>query len=51
MPNNIVSVLLNAEEIGQLYWDEKSHRAVFSYNTAFVKSGLDLAPLPAAVQG
>jgi hypothetical protein len=22
MRNNIVSVLLNAEEVGQLYWDE-----------------------------
>lgn len=24
MQNNIVSVLLNQEEVGQLYWDERN---------------------------
>lgn len=51
MQNNIVSVVLNAEEVGQLYWDEKSRRAVFSYNPSFIKKGIDIAPLTASVKG
>lgn len=50
MESNIVTVLLNQEEVGQLYWDERSHRAVFSYNPAFVKKGLDIAPLTASIK-
>lgn len=50
MQNNIVSVLLNQEEVGQLYWDERNRRAVFSYNPAFIKKGLDIAPLTAPVR-
>ncbi len=51
MQNNIVSALLNAEEVGQLYWDEKNRRAVFSYNPSFIKKGIDIAPLTASVKG
>lgn len=50
MENNIVCVLLNNEEVGQLYWDERNHRAVFSYNPTFVKKGLDIAPLTASIK-
>ena len=51
MQNSIVRVLLNAEEVGQLYWDEKNRRAVFSYNPSFIKKGMDIAPLAASVKG
>ncbi len=51
MENNIVSVILNGEEVGQLYWDNRSQRAVFSYNSAFIKKGIDIAPLTASLSG
>ncbi len=51
MQNNIVSVVLNAEEVGQLYWDERNRRAVFSYNPSFIKKGIEIAPLTASVKG
>lgn len=51
MQNNIVRVLLNAEEVGQLYWDERNRRAVFSYNPSFIKKGIDIAPLTTSVKG
>ncbi len=51
MENNIVSVLLNGEEVGQLYWDEQNRRAVFSYNSSFIKKGMDIAPLTASIKG
>jgi HipA-like C-terminal domain./HipA-like N-terminal domain. len=51
MQDNIVKVLLNAEEIGKIYWDERSNRAVFSYNPSFVKKGIDIAPLTASIKG
>lgn len=51
MKNNIVTVLLNSEEVGQLYWDEISSRAVFSYNPLFVRKGIDIAPLTASITG
>jgi len=51
MENNIVSVLLYEEEVGQLYWDERNSRAVFSYNPSFVNKGMDIAPLTASLKG
>ena len=51
MVNNIVSVVLNEEEVGQLYWDERNRSAVFSYNPFFIKKGMDIAPLTASVKG
>ena len=51
MVNNIVSVVLNEEEVGQLYWDERNRRAVFSYNPTFIKKGTDIAPLTASAKG
>lgn len=51
MENNVVSVLLNGEEVGQLYWDEQNRRAVFSYNSSFIKKGMDIAPLTASIKG
>lgn len=49
MQNNIVRVLLYDEEVGQLYWDIRNRRAVFSFSPSFLKKGLDIAPLTASV--
>lgn len=51
MQNNIVSVLLYAEEVGQLYWDQRNRRAVFSYNPSFAQKGINIAPLTASLKG
>ncbi len=51
MQNNIVSVKLNGEEVGQLYWDERNRRAVFSYHPSFVQKGIEVAPLTASLTG
>lgn len=51
MRNNIVKVMLWGDEVGQLYWDDRSNRAIFNYNPAFVKKGIDIAPLRASVKG
>ena len=34
MENNIVKVKLWGQEVGLLYWDKKSHKAIFEYNPA-----------------
>jgi len=44
MQNNIVSVLLNAEEVGKLYWDERNHRAIF--NCLLPSKGSNTSILP-----
>ena len=41
MENNIVKVKLWGQEVGLLYWDKKSHKAIFEYNPAFVRNGVD----------
>ena len=51
MKNNIVSVLLWGNEVGKLYWDEKSKRAIFNYNPVFIKNNQDIAPLTASIKG
>ena len=51
MENNVVRVVLWGEEVGKLYWDDKSQRAVFNYARSFVRKGLDIAPLTASVRG
>ena len=40
MENNVVSVMLWGEEVGKLYWDERSKRAVFNYHPDFIKKGI-----------
>lgn len=40
MENNVVSVILWGSEVGKLYWDTKTRRAIFSYNPAFIKKGM-----------
>lgn len=50
MRNNIVTVLLNSEEVGQLYWDERGGRAIFSYSPFFIRKGIDIAPLTASIK-
>ena len=45
MENNVVSVMLWGEEVGKLYWDERSKRAVFNYHPDFIKKGVEIAPL------
>ena len=49
MENNIVRVKLWNQEVGLLYWDATLHRAVFEYNPAFVRAGVDIAPLSASI--
>lgn len=51
MENNIVSVMLWGEEVGKLYWDERSKRAVFNYHPDFIKKRLEIAPLTASAKG
>ena len=51
MENNIISVMLWGEEVGKLYWDERSKKAVFNYHPNFIKKGLEIAPLTASVKG
>ena len=49
MENNIVKVKLWGQEVGLLYWDKKSHKAIFEYNPAFVRKGIDIAPLTSSI--
>ena len=42
---------MGGEEVGKLYWDERSQRAVFNYHPDFIKKGLEIAPLTASVKG
>ena len=51
MQNNIVKVMLWGDEVGRLYWDDRSNCAIFNYNPVFVKKGLDIAPLKASIKG
>lgn len=51
MENNIISVMLWGDEVGKLYWDERTRRAVFNYNPVFIQKGLEIAPLTASVKG
>ena len=51
MGNNIISVMLWGEEVGKLYWDERSKKAVFNYHPDFIKKGQEIAPLTASVKG
>lgn len=51
MENNVISVMLWGEEVGKLYWDERSKRAIFNYHPDFIRKGLDIAPLTASVKG
>lgn len=51
MENNVVSVMLYDKEVGRLYWDKRSNRAIFSYNPAFIARKIDIAPLTAPLKG
>ena len=43
--------MLCGEEVGRIYWDTRSKRAVFSYNPDFIRKGIDVAPLTAPING
>ncbi len=43
--------MLWGEEVGKLYWDVRSKRAVFNYNPDFIKKGINVAPLTAPLNG
>ena len=43
--------MLWGEEVGKIYWDIRGKRAVFSYNSDFIKKGIDVAPLTAPING
>ena len=43
--------MLWGEEVGRMYWDTRSTRAVFSYNPDFIRKGIDVAPLTAPING
>lgn len=49
MENNIIKVKLWGYEVGLLYWEKKSCRAIFEYNPAFVHKGIDIAPLTSSI--
>lgn len=49
MENNIVAIWLWNREVGRIYWDDASGRAVFAYNPAFLHDGIDIAPLTASI--
>lgn len=44
-------VILWGEEIGRLAWDARRRLSYFMYNPAFLKKGLDVAPLMAPIDG
>lgn len=50
MENNIVAIWLWNREVGRIYWDDASRRAVFAYNPAFLRDGVDIAPLTASIR-
>ena len=43
--------MLWGEEVGKIYWDMRSKRAVFSYNPDFIRKGINVAPLTAPING
>lgn len=47
----LLKVMLWGEEIGRLAWDSRRRLAYFMYHPAFLKKGLDIAPLTAPVDG
>ena len=47
----LLKVMLWGEEIGRLAWDSRRRLAYFVYHPAFLKKGLDIAPLTAPVDG
>ena len=49
MKNNIVKVFLWNREVGSLYWDNHSNRAVFAFHSDFLQEGIEVAPLSASV--
>ncbi len=51
MLNNKLNVMLWDEPVGKLYWDARGNRAVFTYDPAFVKKGLDISPLKNSIAG
>lgn len=47
----LLRVMLWGEEIGRLAWDNRRRLSYFTYSPAFLKKGLDVAPLVAPVEG
>lgn len=50
MENNLVKVLLWGQEVGVMYWDIATHRAIFEYSPVFLRTGVDLAPLTLSIK-
>lgn len=46
---NRVTVRIWGKEVGMLMWDSARKRAIFEYNSQFLKGGLDIAPLTASI--
>ena len=46
-----LKVMLWGEEVGRLVWNKRIHNTQFTYNPAFLKKGLDIAPLTASIKG
>lgn len=49
MQNNVLSIWLWGQELGRIYWDKIQSRAVFEYNSVFISTGIDVAPLSASI--
>lgn len=49
MNRNILAVKYRDMEVGRIYWDDRSRRAVFEYAPDFATKGIQLAPLSAPV--
>ena len=45
METNVVKVKLWGLDVGYVYWNSKKGVAIFEYESAFLKQGLDIAPL------
>lgn len=43
--------MLWGEEVGKLYWEERSKKAIFNYHPDFINKGVEIAPLTASVKG
>jgi serine/threonine-protein kinase HipA len=49
METNAVKVKIWGQTVGYLAWDKRNDVAVFEYEPAFLKRGLDIAPLTMSI--
>ena len=49
MDSNVVKVKLWGKDVGYLSWDKKTKAAVFEYESSFLETKLDIAPLTMSI--